>query len=275
MIFLKFVYRRIRQITALAVLIMVVSYLIYQLDMSLQRTSFITGWTVLGICGLLTGYNLRKRLTFLPILGSSRAWMQIHIYFGFLAVVVFLFHIGFRIPNGQFEFLLASLFMFVSMSGFYGLYITRVVPRKLTAVREEVVFEKIPSLRVKLCNQARKIVEECASFAPSLSDFYLERLAFFFESPRSVAYFAMPNGRMKRSLILELSNMNRYLPEDGRESSKQLIELVSKKDDLDYHLAMQGRLKLWLFVHIATTYSMLIFAAFHTVLVHAFHGGLR
>ena len=69
--------------------------------------------------------------------------------------------------------------------------------------------------------------------------------------------------------------MNRYLPEDGRESSKQLIELVSKKDDLDYHLAMQGRLKIWLFVHIATTYSMLIFAAFHTVLVHAFHGGLR
>lgn len=273
--FLKFVYRRIRQIAALALLVAVVSFLILQLDASLQRTSFITGWSVLGICGLLTCYNLRKRLTFLPILGSSRAWMQIHIYFGFLAVVVFLFHIGFRIPNGQFEFLLACLFMFVSASGFYGLYITRVVPKKLTAVREEVVFEKIPSLRVKLCNQARRVVEDCASFAPTLSDFYLEKLAKFFESPRGLTYFAIPTGRMKRSLVLELMNMDRYLPENGRESSKQLIELVSKKDDLDFHLAMQGRLKLWLFVHIATTYSMLILAVFHTVLVHAFHGGLR
>ena len=75
--------------------------------------------------------------------------------------------------------------------------------------------------------------------------------------------------------MLQLNNMDRYLPEEGHSPKQKLIDLVSQKDDLDYHYAMQGRLKLWLFVHIGTTYSMIVFAVFHTVMVHAFHGGLR
>lgn len=273
--FIKFAVRRIRQLAALAILIAVVAFLISRLDQSLQRTSYITGWTLIGIVLFLSCYNLRKRLSFIPILGSSRAWMQIHIYFGFIAVVVFLFHIGFRVPDGKFEILLASLFAFVSASGFYGLYITRVVPKKLTAVSEEYVFERIPSLRAQLKNQAREIVFGCAKLAPALVDFYLEKLAAYFESPRNAVYYAVPNGRLRRSLMRELANIDRYLPEDGRKPSQELKSLITKKDDLDFHFAMQGRLKLWLFAHIAATYSMLILAVFHTVLVHAFHGGLR
>ena len=273
--FIKFAIRRIRQLTALAILVGIVAFMISRLDQSLQRTSFITGWSLLGVVLLLSCYGLRKRLSFIPILGSSRAWMQIHIYFGFVAVVVFLFHIGFRVPDGRFEILLAGLFAFVSLSGFYGLYITRVVPKKLTAVSEEFVFERIPSLRVQLKERAHEIVFGCAKFAPALVDFYLDKLASFFESPRGAVYYAIPNGRLKRSLMRELSNIDRYLPEDGRKPSQELKSLISKKDDLDFHFAMQGRLKLWLFAHIAATYSMLILAIFHTVLVHAFHGGLR
>lgn len=273
--FIKFTLRRGRQIAAVIILMLVVGFLISRLDRSLQRTSYATGWTLLGIIGLLTCYNLRKRLSFIPILGSSRAWMQIHIYFGFVSVVVFLFHIGFRIPDGQFEFLLGTLFLFVSASGMYGLYITRVVPKKLTAVADEVVFERIPSLRIQLQNQAREIVFECAKLAPALVDFYLEKAAAFFEAPRGAFYYAVPNGRHRRALERELSNIDRYLPEDGRKPSQELKELINKKDDLDFHCAMQGRLKLWLFVHIATTYGMIIMAVFHAILVHAFHGGLR
>ena len=50
--------------------------------------------------------------------------------------------------------------------------------------------------------------------------------------------------------------------------------MVRKKDDLDYHTAMQGRLKMWLFVHIAMTWSLLIFSVVHGVLAHAYGGGL-
>ena len=269
---IRFLARRLRQLVAIALLLGVVAFLVAQLDRSLHRTPFITGWTLLGVVGLLMSYNLRKRLTFLPFLGSSRAWMQIHIYFGFTAVVIFLFHIGFRLPDGKFESLLAILFLFVSVSGFYGLYITRVVPRKLTSVNEEVVFERIPSMRSQIQKQAREISVNCAKLAPAVADFYLQRLAAFFEGRRSVLYYALPTGHLKRSLMRELNNIDRYLSKTGRQPSEELKNLISRKDDLDFHQAMQGRLKLWLFVHIATTYGMLVLAVFHVVLVHAFHG---
>ena len=272
---LKFLHRRIRHLVALSILIAVICFILAQYDTSLRRTSYITGWSLASIVLLLTCYNLRKRLTFLPILGSSRAWMQIHIYFGILAVVVFLFHIGFRVPDGRFEQSMAALFLFVSASGFYGLYITRVVPKKLTAVSGEYIYEQIPQLRRKIRNQAVQIVEECSPYAPSLAQLYLDKLAAFFDRPRGVLFYAVPNGRTRRSLMLQLNNMDRYLPEEGHSPKQKLIDLVSQKDDLDYHYAMQGRLKLWLFVHIGTTYSMIVFAVFHTVMVHAFHGGLR
>lgn len=271
--FLRFMVRRIRQLAALATLLAVVAWVVAQLDQSLYRTSFITGWTLLGLVGLLMSYNLRKKLTFLPFLGSSRAWMQIHIYFGLAAVVVFLFHIGLRIPNGKFETLLASLFLVVSVSGFYGLYITRVIPKKLTAVHQEVIFERIPSLRQQIRQQAREIAVQSATLAPAIADFYVQRLASFFEGRRSLLYYALPTGHTRRSLMREMNSLDRYLPENGRQSSEQLKDLISRKDDLDFHQAMQGRLKIWLFVHIAATYGMLVLAVFHTILVHAFHGG--
>ena len=44
------------------------------------------------------------------------------------------------------------------------------------------------------------------------------------------------------------------------------------KDQLDFHQAMQGLLKGWLFVHIPLTYALLLFALVHLVLVYAFSG---
>ena len=54
---------------------------------------------------------------------------------------------------------------------------------------------------------------------------------------------------------------------------KGFIKLIQAKDSLDYHRAMQGLLKGWLFVHIPLTYAMLVFIFVHVVLVHAFRGG--
>ncbi len=48
--------------------------------------------------------------------------------------------------------------------------------------------------------------------------------------------------------------------------------LVEAKDDLDYQRALQGALKFWLFVHVPLTYGLLIFAAFHILVVYSFSG---
>jgi hypothetical protein len=102
----------------------------------------------------------------------------------------------------------------------------------------------------------------------------VNRLSKFFECRRGLAYMLVPTGRKRRQLVAEIEELDRFLAKDDRRISRELAIMVRKKDDLDYHTAMQGRLKLWLFVHIAITYSLLIFSVVHGVLAHAFGGGL-
>jgi hypothetical protein len=49
--------------------------------------------------------------------------------------------------------------------------------------------------------------------------------------------------------------------------------LIRRKDDLDFHEARQGLLKLWLFVHIGLTCALVLGATLHGILAHAFDGG--
>jgi len=75
-------------------------------------------------------------------------------------------------------------------------------------------------------------------------------------------------------MIKQTTNMDRYLNDKEREFAEKLRQLIEKKDELDYHYALQAILKGWLFIHIPLTYGMIILAVIHLVLAYAFSGGL-
>lgn len=242
---------------------------------SLGDTGFSTGYALLGAVIFLALYGLRKRMSMLRFLGSSSAWLHLHIYIALGAIAFFLVHIGFRIPQGPLEQLLAVFFMAVSSSGVYGLYITRAYPKRLTATQQEYIFERIPVERRALMLEAKQIVLQASEKSDTLTDFYTVRLLPFFTQSRSLWYLAFPNGRLRRNLMQDLRKLDRYLAPELRPLAMSLGRLVQKKDDMDFHFALQGKLKLWLFFHIGCTYALLVLAALHTVLAHAFDGGLR
>lgn len=242
---------------------------------SLRNASWMTGYVLMGCLFFLAAYNLRKKLPFLPRVGSSRMWMQLHIYVALISIAIFISHVGFRIPNGAFEQLLAALYVIVAGSGVYGLYVTRTVPKRLTAVNNEVIFEQIPARRQSLILHARKLILESAKTTDVLAKFYVNQLIYFFEKPRSIAYQLSPSLRRSKQLTAEVKGLDRYLSEPQREQSRQLTDLIKAKEDLDYHWALQGKLKIWLFVHIGLTYSLLLVAVLHGILAHSFGGGLR
>ena len=162
--------------------------------------------------------------------------MQIHIYVGFATFAIFGFHIAWHMPNGAFESILAALYLTVALSGVYGLYVTRVYPAKLTSIGDEVIFERIPSFRQRIAHQARTLVLHACETSDVLGKFYANRLANFFEQPRSLAYLVSPNGRMRRQLISEIEDLDRYLADDQRSVGQQLSAMVKQTDDLDYPL---------------------------------------
>ena len=271
----SFASRRIRNGLLLLVGIVLLAIWVTSQNQNLVHSSFTTGYVLLGSFLLLTAFGMRKRLPFIATLGSATFWTQLHIYVGLSTFLIFGFHVHWRLPNGGFELLLTGLYLIVACSGLYGVYITRTVPKKLTALGEEVIYERIPTFRVQLATDARRLVLQACQQSDVLARFYTNRLAAFFEQPRSLAWVANPNGRMRRQLMSEINDLNRYPSPMQRDVSQQLREMVQRKDALDYHAAQQGRLKLWLFAHIGFTYSLLIVSVLHGVMAHAFAGGFR
>jgi hypothetical protein len=271
----SFSKRRRRNTILTIAFVLVLACLVAWQNSALLHSSFATGYLLMACVVFLAAFNLRKKLPFLPALGSAATWMQIHIYVGFSTFAIFAFHIAWRIPDGMFEITLAALYMTVALSGVYGLYVTRVMPKRISALSEEIIFERIGGFRRELARQAKRVVVEACEQSPVLANFYTNRLAVYFERSRGLAYLVYPSGRQRRQLVAEIEDLDRYLAEDQRLASRKLAAIVRKKDDLDYHHAIQGRLKVWLFVHIGLTYSLLVAASLHGFLAHAFAGGLR
>jgi len=210
----------------------------------------------------------------LPV-GAASTWTQFHIYGGFLAIFIFALHLGLRWPDGALERLLAASFALTAASGLLGLYWSRRLPDQLTRRGEEVIFERIPAFIVHLRTQAEAAVEQAARDAGSatLADYYGEHLAKFFAGPRYRLRHLTGSSQRIYAILNRFDALRRHLDESERVQHARLRELIVKKDDLDFHYALQRALKAWLFVHVPMTGVMLMLAVVHVVAVGAFSGG--
>src|SRR5260221_3673235 len=81
----------------------------------IHRLAYFSGWLLFLLMIFLAAYNVRKKLPFLP-LGTSESWLGFHVYAGYLTIVLFLLHLGFKRPAGWFEGSLAWLYVIVTVS---------------------------------------------------------------------------------------------------------------------------------------------------------------
>lgn len=242
----------------------------------IPKFAYLSGWTLFVVMLALTFYNARKKISFLPLL-SSEAWLQFHIYAGLLTAVLFLLHISCKMPSGWFDGVLAGLYVLVMLSGFFGLFASRAIPKRLTTRGGEVLFERIPGIRRQLQDRAEALalqsVEQVRS--STIADFYVRELKYFFEDKRNVFAHLFEVRTPLNLLLTRITDLNRYLNESERSTMDEIATLVREKDVLDYHYSLQLVLKLWLFVHIPLTYSLLLWTLAHIVLVFAYSGGAR
>lgn len=270
-----FARRRLVNITfaILAALLVVVFSTVYVT--AINQNGFLTGWILFGLVLALSGYRIRKKVSTLPI-GQASSWLQAHIYGGLIALFAFFVHVGWRIPDGVFEGLFATVFLLVAVSGVVGIAINRIFARRLTRRGEEVIFERIPGFMARLGEQAEEILLASASETGSavLREFYFSRLSSFFAGPRNRLGHLVSSNRTLYKLQNEMDSLERYLNTDDRERLAELRYLVERKDELDFDCALQGAMKFWLFIHVPLTAALLIGMLVHTVLVYAFSGGL-
>ena len=158
----------------------------------------------------------------------------------------------------------------------YGLTITRQLPKRISKLREEILFERIPALREEVASRAQRVMTELLrrTDAPALADYYCAKLIPYFVQPRGALFAVRPTSRQRNRLHAQLDELDRYESSAERTAAQQLRQLIDKRDDLDYHQAQQRKLKVWLFAHIGLTAALLMAASLHVVLAHAFWGGL-
>lgn len=271
---MTFATRALRNTAILVILTVALLILNWAYDLSLRDSSFLSGWLLLVGVGLLTAYNLRKKLPIVPLLSVS-AWLQLHIYLGWLTIFLFLLHTSLRSPSGGFEIGLWLLFVAVAGSGIVGLALSRNLPKRLRRHGEQIMFERIPIYRAQLAREVGDLTKQSVTQAASntIAQYYTSRLQPFFRGPRNVlAHIAGSNEAILR-LRREIRSLERYLDESGRETLDEIEWRVAAKDNLDQQYALQLLLKGWLFVHVPLTFSLILVAVVHAVLIYAFDGG--
>lgn len=268
-------YRLARVIIILAASI---GSVLWYLDAHLENPhfTFLSGWLLLAFMLILTAYNGRKKLSFLPLV-NSRVWLQFHAYLGLFTGLSFLLHLQVRWPTGLFEGVLAAAFSLVTLSGLAGWWLSRTVPKRLTTVGGEVPYERIPIVLRDLRLRSECLVLKAipASKASTLAEFYSARLTPFFAGPSHLGPHLVGSRRPLNRLLGHLAEVRRFLTPEEKVAADELAELVRLKDALDFQRAGQLVLKSWLFLHVPFTYVLLLLTAVHVYLVYAYSGGLR
>ena len=275
----RLVVRRIRNFSILAIISTALIWIESELSTQLVRTIFLTGWSLLVVVLLLAAYQIRKKIPMIN-LGTSSAWMQFHIYAGLLTFVLFFLHTGGKLPGNLFNSLLAVSYLTLFFSGLVGLFLTRIVPARLTHRGEEVIFERMPIYRNRIRKEVETLVQteietEDDSNVTSvvLKSLYEDHLSLFFSAPRNIFSHLAQSRIPRKKLLRFLDYQKQILNEDENKILAEIQEWTIIKDNLDYAYAMQGSLKLWLFIHVPLTYILIVLAVFHVVIISAFTGG--
>lgn len=268
-----FTRRRVFGGTSLVIASLALGATVWLIDQRLGHPAFFSGGVLFGCLLLLMLLGLRRRLPMLPLLKMS-TWVQVHLYTGLFALVAYWFHVPRLWADGFFEGGLSCLFLAVSGSGVYGLYVSRTAPHRLTAVPGNYRFEQLGWHRKKLADLAEGTLDELkvTPAAAVLSTFYRDTLRPFFAARPGLAYVALPTGIRRRRLLSGLGKIDRYLEPETKKTAGQLAAIVRMRDDLDYHFALQLRLRVWVLVHACLSCALLIGATIHVLLAIQFAG---
>ena len=231
----------------------------------------ITGYGLFTVILALIFFKARKRLLVLP-LGTIRDWLVLHLVLGAASIPLYFQHTGTLWPQGRYEQCIALAFYVVSLSAVLGVVLQRVYPRRLADLGSEVIFERIPTEIANLREEAEALVlkatKECRS--DTLARYYAETMQWFFLRPRFVFSLLFSTARSAGWIQLHVATVRRYLNDSEAVYLKQLQDIAHRKSLLDAHYAMQGALKLWLFVHVPAAVLLVLLASWHLIVINIY-----
>ncbi len=251
--------------------LLTVGWLAKRADDSLGNPAIWTGYSLFGLFVVLAAFNLRKKLSMVP-LGRAFWWHQVHIIGGVIAVGLYLLHVENLWPEAGYERVLAGLVYLVLATGIAGYFFQTVIPVKLTRGQGEIIFERIPDALAETREEVQALIVEATEQLNSetLARFYQESLDWYLRKPRFV-FNQLLGGRLAGYWIKNHFNtLRRYTNSAENKYVARIEALAVNKSIIDLQYAQQGALKLWLLVHVPSAAAVLLFIFWHLLLVNIY-----
>jgi hypothetical protein len=235
--------------------------------------------------------SLRKRFPIWRI-GRTRLWLKAHLWLGFLALPMVLFHAAFQ-ARGLLAFLLMALTFIVVLSGVYGAWLQHTIPSKMFRdVPYETIYDQIPVIRAQLLAEAELHATNVTDIlapargagatvvltmltVPELGDevaafdlFYQSQIAPYLLAERKTAIkMALYNRTVAKQ---EFENYRLLFPQAAWPPIAALEDVCEEKRQLDHQIRLHHWLHSWLLIHLPLSAALLLLACIHAVVALRF-----
>ena len=224
-----------------------------------------TGWMLTIILLLLAVYGMsgvRRR--------AASAFLLLHLHLGWLAIIVFVFHVDGTLSLG-FNLALWLAFALVAITGAVGYGLERLAGRRQRD-SEALPYPRIAERRDQLAIEAgeafhRLVAGECPSL---LARLYAERLLPFLAAPAHIWRHWFASKQPLSTMLLELDYAGASIATS--EDFVRIREIVVEKSELDRRFALYWLQRGYLFVHLPASAALVVLAPLHIVFVHVFAG---
>ncbi len=231
----------------------------------------LTGYWLFGMMVFLTLFNLRKKLSMIP-LGPANIWLALHSIGGLLALTLYWLHTETLWPLGVYEQMLAALFYLTVASGIFGHVVQKICPPRLAQSDIEVIFERIPAHVAEIRQKAEEIVLSCSEETreDTLGRHYLDTMSWFFRRPRFFISHMVGSQKGRQWVRQQDATVRRYLNENEKVWLDKLTEQAQFKNRIDLHFALQSIMKSWLLIHLPLTATLMVLAVWHLLVVNVY-----
>jgi hypothetical protein len=250
----------------------------------------IIGYAFMLFAGLLSA---RKKWR-VARMGRAKSWMRGHLWLGFLAFPLIIYHSAFGL-GGSLTTALMLLFVFVWVSGLVGAALQHYMPTMMTReVPMETIYDQIDSVLGQLCQEAEEIMVQLVPAMEALPvpevvgdrtinrTVALTRVARESESKdlqpiralysEKVQPYLLRPGDFKHELAnVETSNkifgqVRQMSPTPIDPFVEDLQNICDEKRQLDRQARMHKILHGWLMIHIPTSWALLVLGGIHAVI---------
>ncbi len=222
-----------------------------------------------GMIVWLSLLGVRKRVVG-PNPYSLKGWTSAHVWLGMSLIVIGTLHSGGQL-GWNVHSLAWLLMMIVILSGFWGIYLYRSLPEKLSANRGEVTQQQMLEAIRTLDRQLDTAAQPLAAEDAALVRLSLEqcRIAGTLRQRLSGNYSGDGNARALAAVSQQVMARVRAGTPDQR--LQQIQFLLERKEaalaQARRHIAMKAQLELWLYIHVPVTVALLAALAAHILSV--------